>query len=83
MDLTNLLKGRKVKIMTDAKIEVELTIKFVNEYSKTVSVEKEKGTKENDWWGHTEYYHDVSYTIEFENGFTKTYKSLKQVDLID
>lgn len=79
MDLTQLLKGKIVKVMTDAKVEVELEIKEVtkNNHSRDL----EPATKENDWWPKSEDWSTIS--IIFTNGYRKTYKNLYEIQLVD
>lgn len=52
MNLTQLLKGKLVKVMTDAKVEVELEIKEAKE--ERHSRDLEPATRENDWWPKSE-----------------------------
>lgn len=78
MDLTELLKGKKVRIMTDAKVEVELDIESVEE--KHHSRELEPSTRENDWWPRTEDW--TTFEVKFTNGFVKSYRSLSQINTV-
>ena len=78
MDLTDLLKGKKVNYMTDAKVMVELEIESVEE--KRHSRDLEPSTRENDWWPRTEDWTTID--IKFTTGFIKSYKSLKEIDLV-
>lgn len=82
MDLQDLLKGKKVKVMTDAKIEVELEIKTVKENTQYHSEDLEPSTRENDWWPAQRTWTTYEIYIEFTNGFSKRYKSLKEIDLV-
>jgi hypothetical protein len=78
MDLTELLKGKKVRIMTDAKVEVQLEIESVDE--KHHSRDLEPSTRENDWWPRTEDW--TTFEVKFTNGYTKSYRSLKEIDTV-
>jgi hypothetical protein len=78
MDLTDLLKGKKVNYMTDAKVMVELEIESVEE--KHHSRDLEPSTRENDWWPRTEDWTTID--IKFTTGFIKSYRSLKEIDLV-
>lgn len=78
MNIFDLLKGKKVKVMTDAKVEVELTIDNVREEKH--SEELEPGTKENDWWPETKDW--STYVVIFTNGFKKEYSSLEEVNVL-
>jgi len=79
MKITDLLKGRIVKIMTDARIEVELEIEEVEEVRH--SRDLEPSTRENDWWPKSENWTTINVT--FVNGFKKQYNSFSQIDLIE
>lgn len=79
MDLTKILKGQKVKIMTDAKVEVELEIESVKE--ETHSVDLEPSTRENDWWPKSRDW--TTFEVVFRNGFKKSYKSLSEINLVE
>ncbi len=79
MDLTQLLKGKKVNYMTDAKVMVELEIKSVTEQHH--SRDLEESTRENDWWPRSEDWKTID--IEFTTGFKKSYRSLSEIKLVD
>jgi hypothetical protein len=78
MDLTDLLKGKMVNIMTDAKVIVQLEIESVNENHH--SRDLEPSTQANDWWPRSEDWTTID--IKFVNGYTKSYRSLKEIDLV-
>ena len=78
MDLTDLLKGKKVNYMTDAKVNVLLEIESVEE--KRHSRDLEPSTRENDWWPKTEDWTTID--VKFTSGFVKSYTSLTNIDLI-
>lgn len=78
MDLTELLKGKTVRIMTDAKVEVQLEIESVDE--KRHSRDLEPSTRENDWWPKTEDW--TTFEVKFTNGYIKSYRSLKEIDTV-
>ncbi len=71
MKLTDLLIGKKVKIMTDMKVEVELTIK---------SVEDTSFTQELTRWGPIETVQN--WTVTFTNGAKKQYGSLESIEIL-
>jgi hypothetical protein len=83
MELNDLLKGRFVNVMTDAKVFVQLEIEDFKENRTTRTVQITPDTKENDWWGESVTYTDVNYTVTFTNGFKKDYNSLKSIDLVE
>tara|TARA_R110000868_G_scaffold12456_7_gene59552 strand:+ start:16271 stop:16510 length:240 start_codon:yes stop_codon:yes gene_type:complete len=76
MKLSQLLIGKKVKIMTDMKVEVELTIESVKDTSWQNQITPD--TRENDWWGQSETIQ--RWTVTFTNGATKEYKSLDSIN---
>lgn len=79
MNITDLLKGKKVNYMTDAKVMVQLEIKQVDE--KKHSRDLEPATPANDWWPRSETWTTIE--VEFTTGFKKTYNSLSEIELID
>lgn len=78
MDLTDLLKGKKVNYMTDAKVNVELEIESAEE--ERHSIDLEPATPENDWWPKSEDWTTIN--IKFTSGFVKKYRSLTEIQLI-
>ncbi len=78
MDVLELLVGKKMLIMTDMKVEVELEIKEVDRYSRTIEITPD--TPENDWWGQSETVY--TYTVTFTNGATKTFGSIEQINVL-
>lgn len=79
MKVIDLLKGRKVNYMTDAKIMVQLEIKEIKEVSH--SRDLAPATRENDWWPPSEDWTTID--VEFTNGFKKSYRSLNEIDLVE
>lgn len=77
MKVLDLLKGKKVLVMTDAKVEVELEVESVEEVSH--SRDLEPATKENDWWPKSEDWSTIKVT--FTNGFIKDYSNLGSINL--
>lgn len=78
MDLTDLLKGKKVIYMTDAKVNVELEIESAEE--ERHSRDLEPATRENDWWPKSEDWTTIN--IKFTSGFVKKYRNLSEIQLI-
>lgn len=79
MNVLELLKGKKMMVMTDMKVEVELTIKEVKQNNH--SRDLEPATRENDWWPAS---HDwTDFTVYFTNGAQKTYSSLSSIKIKD
>jgi hypothetical protein len=78
MDLTDLLKGKKVNYMTDAKVNVELEIESAEE--ERHSRDLEPATRENDYWPKSEDWTTIN--IKFTSGFVKKYRSLSEIQLI-
>jgi hypothetical protein len=79
MDLTNLLKGKMVNYMTDAKVNVKLEIETAIEKNHTRDLEP--ATRENDWYPKTEGWSTIE--IKFTTGFIKSYRSLTSIELIE
>lgn len=79
MNLTKLLKGKMVKIMTDAKVEVELEIESVNQENH--SQDLEPSNQANDWWPATRDW--STYNVKFVNGYVKSYNSIEDIKLVD
>lgn len=78
MKITDLLKGKKVNYMTDAKVIVQLEIKEVKEQHH--SRDLAPATRENDWWSPSEDWTTIE--VEFTNGFRKSYRSISEIDLV-
>jgi len=81
-DVFELLIGKKMKVMTDMKVEVELTIKEVKDTSHSTTRQITPDTPENDWWGDTETTQHPSFTVIFTNGATKKFNSISQIKVI-
>ncbi len=79
MDVLDLLKGKKMSIMTDMKVAVELTIKNVEEEHN--SRDLEPSTRENDWWPAQETW--KTYIVYFTNGSNKKFSSLSDIKIIE
>ncbi len=82
MELTDLLKGKMVNVMTDAKVMVQLEIESVEEKSEHHSVDLEPATQANDWWPASRDWTTSWVAVKFVNGYTKKYNSLKEIDLV-
>jgi hypothetical protein len=78
MNVLEMLVGRKMLVMTDMNVEIELEIKSVKESIRTIQITPD--TKENDYWGETSQ--ELSYYVIFTNDSTKTFKSLNQINII-
>lgn len=79
MNVLDLLKGKKMSVMTDMKVAVELVIESVDE--KHNSRDLEPSTAANDWWPAQETW--TTYIVKFTNGSTKTFSSLSEIKVID
>ena len=77
MNLLDLLKGKKMSVMTDMKVAVELTIKEVKEEHHSRDIGESNAA--NDWWPETEDW--TTYTVYFENGATKTFSSISEIKI--
>lgn len=84
MDATNqlnvldLLIGRKVKYMTDARVEVELEIASIEE--KHHSQDLEPSTPANDWWPAQREWTTIE--VKFTTGFAKVYNNLSSIKFL-
>lgn len=79
MNILQLLKGKRMKVMTEVGVEVEVTIKEVKENHH--SQELEPATPQNDWWPATRDW--TTYTVYFTTGKSKTFSSLNELQIID
>lgn len=75
MNIFDLMVGKKMKVMTDMKVEVELEILKVKENHN--SQDLEPATAENDWWPPSREW--KTYTVTFVNGSTKDFDSINQM----
>jgi len=79
MNVLELLKGKKMSIMTDMKVEVTLTISEVKENHHSRDIGESNAA--NDWWPET---HDwKTYTVKFTNGASKVFDSLDQIKILE
>ncbi len=78
MNALDLLAGRKMMVMTDMKVEVELTIDKVLDSS--YSRDLEESTPQNDWWPASETI--KSYTVMYTNGARKVFDSLGAINVL-
>lgn len=78
MTALELLKGRRMKVMTDMLVEVELTIKEVE--SNFHSRPLEEASAKNDWWPKSE--DSMDYTVYFTNGASKTFYSITEIKVL-
>jgi len=78
MILNDLLKGKLVNIMTDAKVMVQLEIETVTETHH--SEDLAPATRENDWWPPSRDWTTID--IKFTNGFHKSYHSFYDIDIV-
>lgn len=79
MNLLDLLVGKKMKVMTDMKVEVELEIKKVEE--ERHSQDLEPATAANDWWPASRDW--TTYKVYFTNGSSKVFSSVHEIKIID
>lgn len=78
MDVLELLVGKKMKVMTDLKVEVELEIKKVEVESHSRQITPD--TPENDWWGESVDW--KTYLVKYTNGATKKFDSITDIKVI-
>ena len=78
MDVLQLLVGKKMKVMTDLKVEVELEIKEVEVLPHSRQITPD--TKENDWWGESIDW--KTYLVKYTNGSTKEFNNITDIKII-
>lgn len=78
MNILNLLKGKKINIMTDAKVIVQLEIESIDVHHH--SEDLEPSTRKNDWWPKSRNW--TTYDVKFTNGFKKSYDNISDIDII-
>ena len=76
MNVHDLLKGKKVKVMTEVKVEVMLEIDSIER--NLHSEDLEPSTPQNDWWPATRDWY--TYTVKFTNGAKKEYRSIEEIE---
>jgi hypothetical protein len=79
MNLLDLLIGKKMKVMTDVKVEVELEIKNVE--VKHYSEDLEPATASNDWWPASREW--TNYIVYFTNGGSKIFNSINEIEIVE
>lgn len=79
MDILDLLKGKRMSVMTEVGVAVELEIKEVKEEHHSRNLEK--ATRENDWWPRTEDW--TTFDVTFTTGYKKSYRSLSEIKIIE
>ena len=82
MIVFDLLVGRKMMVMTDMKVELELEIKEVKDTSHSTTRQITPDTRENDWWGESEITQHPSFTVTYTNGAVKKFTSLEEIKVI-
>jgi hypothetical protein len=79
MNILDLLIGKKMKVMTDVKVEVELEIKNVE--AKHYSEDLEPATAANDWWPASRDW--TTYKVYFTNGSSKVFSSVHEIKIVE
>ena len=79
MNLLDLLVGKKIKIMTDVGVEVELEIKKVEQ--QTHSEDLAPATAATDWWPPSRDW--TTYEVYFTNGHSKVYHSINEIKIVE
>ena len=79
MTALDLLKGKKVKVMTDAKVPVELIIDSVKQENHSEDVGPSNA--ENDWWPAQREW--TTFPVKFTNGHSKTYSSISEIEVVE
>lgn len=79
MTVFDLMRNWQVRVMTDAKVEVLLTIESVTPKNHSEKLEESNAT--NDWWPKTRDW--TTYRVKFTNGFEKEYSSFEEIELLE
>jgi hypothetical protein len=79
MKLLDLLIGKSINYMTEAKVKVPLEVKSVKEVHHSRDVGPSNAG--NDWWPPQETW--ITIDIEFTNGFKCSYRSLAEIEVIN
>lgn len=79
MKVLDLLKGKKVKVMTDAKVPVELIIESAEEKHHAEDIGP--STPENDWWPDQRQWTTIE--VKFTNGHHKSYSRIDDIEIIN
>lgn len=78
MTINQMLSGKSIMVMTDMGVEVKMLIKSVRESRHTEQITPD--TPENDWWGESRNW--STYIVTFDNGHTKEYDSLDEINIL-
>ncbi len=78
MDVLELLKGKKMRVMTDMKVEVELEIQEVKQNNH--SEDLEPATRENDFWPPSRNW--TTFTVLFTNGSSKKFNNINEINVL-
>jgi len=79
MKLLDLLKGKRIRVMTDLKVPVDLEIKEVKEHYHSEDVGE--STPANDWWPEQRTW--TTLEVIFTNGAKKSYDSLNAIEILN
>lgn len=79
MNLLDLLKGKKIKVMTDMKVPVEMEIKEIKEEHHSEDIGPSNW--ENDWWPEQRTW--TTYEVTFTNGVKKSFSSLHDIEIVN
>lgn len=78
MTLLDLLKNKKVRVMSDLKVPVELVIREVKANNRYI--ETGPSNAANDWY--PDGYYEISYSVIFTNGVVKSYSNLAELEIL-
>jgi len=83
MKLIDFLIGKKINVMTDAKVTVQLEVKSIEEKRDTKTFETEPATAANDWWPRSESFTTHYFLVTFVNGYTKKYNTITDIEIVE
>lgn len=74
----DLLKGKKIMVMTDVKVPVEMEIKEIKEEHHSEDIGESNAG--NDWWPEQRTW--TTYKVIFTNGVSKSFSNLNDIEII-
>jgi len=74
--------GLSVSVPTETLIDVVLIIEKIEENILYKNIQITPDTPENDWYGQSTSYHELSYIVKFTNGYSKVYEKINDIKLV-
>ncbi len=78
MNVLELLIGKKMLVMSDLKVEIELEIKevIIKPHSRQITPD----TPQNDWWGESVEWN--TYLVKYTNGANKEFDNITDIKIL-